>query len=302
MQDIERTPNNWAKDKVLTPEILQILNTTKNQDLIYGISVQGHGSYPDSELLESPRIDLTLSEDLSNSLYYPLLYYTNQIKEMDEFIGELIEALSKRKEETILVMYGDHLPGFQLQETDLTNGSLFQTEYIVWDNFGMTKQNEDLEAYQLSAHVLDSLDIHNGLITKLHQTQKDSDIYLDELKVLEYDMLYGDLDCFNGVNPYTKTDLQMGTVPIKISEAHFVSAPPEGETAEEDSSGVIVTGSNFTPFSKILVNDKIYDTKFINRSMLRASINELKSGDVITVIQSGNDNVPLSSTDPYVIP
>lgn len=302
MQDIERNPNNWAKDKVLTPEILQILNTTKNQDLIYGISVQGHGSYPDSELMENPRIDLTLGEGLSDSLYYPLLYYSNQIKEMDEFIGELIEALSNRKEETILVMYGDHLPGFQLEETDLTNGSLFQTEYIVWDNFGMTKQNEDLEAYQLSAHVLDLLDIHNGLITKLHQTQKDSDIYLDELKVLEYDMLYGDLDCFNGVNPYTKTELKMGTVPIKISEAHFVPAPPEGESVEDDSAKVIVTGSNFTPFSKILVNDKIYDTKFINRSMLSAPINELKSGDVITVIQSGNDNVPLSSTEPYVIP
>lgn len=303
MQDIERTPNNWAKDKVLTPEILQVLNTTQNQDLIYAISVQGHGSYPDSALIENPRIDLTLGEDLSDSLYYPLLYYTNQIKEMDEFIGELIDSLSKREEETILVMYGDHLPGFQIEETDLTNGSLFQTEYIVWSNFDMPTQDEDLEAYQLSAHVLDLLDIHNGLITKLHQTQKDSDIYLEELKILEYDMLYGDLECFNGVNPYTKTELQMGTVPIQISEAHFVPASSVNEEIEKDiSASIVVTGSNFTPYSKILVNDTVYDTTFINRSMLSAPIEELNSGDIITVIQSGNDSVPLSSTDPYVIP
>ena len=303
MQDIERTPNNWAKDKVLTPEIIQVLNTTKNQDLIYAISVQGHGSYPDSALIENPRIDLTLSEDLSDSLYYPLLYYTNQIKEMDEFIGELIDVLSSRGEETILVMYGDHLPGFQLEDTDLTNGTLFQTEYIVWSNFDMPTHDEDLEAYQLSAHVLDLLDIHNGLITKLHQTQKDSDIYLEELKILEYDMLYGDLECFNGTNPYTKTELKMGTVPIKITEAHFVPAPAENEgTEEEVSASIVVTGSNFTPYSKIQVNDTVYETTFINRSMLSAPIEELNSGDVITVIQSGNDGVPLSSTDPYVIP
>ncbi len=303
MQNIERTPNNWAKDKVLTPEIIQVLNTTKNQDLIYTISVQGHGSYPDSALIENPRIDLTLEEDLSDSLYYPLLYYTNQIKEMDEFIGELIEALSSREEETILVMYGDHLPGFQIEETDLTNGSLFQTEYIIWSSFDMKKHNEDLEAYQLSAHVLDLLDIHNGLITKLHQTQKDSDIYLEELKILEYDMLYGDLECFNRVNPYIKTELKMGSVPIQISEAHVIPAPPESEAAEEDVGvSIVVTGSNFTPYSKIQINDTSYDTTFINRSMLRAPIEELKSGDVITVIQSGNDSVPLSSTNPYVIP
>ena len=303
MQEAERTPNNWAKDEVLTPEIIQVLNTTKNQDFIYAISVQGHGSYPDSALIENPRIDLTLSEELSDSLYYPLLYYTNQIKEMDEFIGELIQALLSREEETILVMYGDHLPGFQIDETDLTNGSLFQTEYIIWSNFDMPVHDEDLEAYQLSAHVLDLLDIHNGLITKLHQTQKDSDIYLEELKILEYDMLYGDLECFNGVNPYTKTELQMGTVPIKISEAHFVPAPAESETTENDvSASIVVTGSNFTPYSKIQINDTVYDTTFINRSMISAPIEELNSGDVITVIQSGNDGVPLSTTDPYVIP
>lgn len=303
MQDIERTPNNWAKDKVLTSEILQVLNTTKNQDFIYAISVQGHGSYPDSSLIENASIDLTLSEDLPESLYYPLLYYTNQIKEMDDFIGELLDSLTKRDEKTIVVMYGDHLPGFQLEDTDLTNGSLFQTEYIMWSNFEMEQIDEDLEAYQLSAHILDRLDIHNGLITKLHQTQKDSDIYLEELKILEYDMLYGDLDCFNGVNPYEKTDLKMGTLPILISEAHFSPAPEASETDEEKPvSTVVVTGSNFTPYSKIQVNDKIYETKFINRSLLSAPIDGLTSGDVVTVIQSGNDNVPLSSTAPYLVP
>lgn len=36
-------------------------------------------------------------------------YYVNQIHEMDTFIGELTNMLSRRNEETVLVMYGDHL-------------------------------------------------------------------------------------------------------------------------------------------------------------------------------------------------
>lgn len=31
---------------------------------------------------------------------------------MDSFIGELVDMLKRRKEETVLVMYGDHLPTF----------------------------------------------------------------------------------------------------------------------------------------------------------------------------------------------
>ena len=135
---------------------------------------------------------------------------------MDDFIKALTEQLSKRNEKTVLVMQGDHLPGFQIDETNLTNANLFQTEYIIWSNFDMNVEKEDIEAYQLSATVQKYLNMHEGLITKLHQTQKDSDIYLDELQVLIYDMLYGDMECFGGINPYTPTNIQMGINKIKL--------------------------------------------------------------------------------------
>ena len=40
------TPMGWAKDKILTKYIMEALKSTKGQDYIYTISVQGHGSYP----------------------------------------------------------------------------------------------------------------------------------------------------------------------------------------------------------------------------------------------------------------
>ena len=294
MQNIERTPLNWAKDAVLTPEILNILDSTLNQDYVYAISVQGHGSYPDSELLDNPAISISLSEDLSKDLYYPLLYYVNQIYEMDQFIKTLTDELSKRDEKTILVMYGDHLPSFPIDETNLANENLFQTEYIIWSNYTMEQVDQDLEAYQLAASVFDQLDIHEGLITKLHQTQKNSDIYLDELQVLIYDMLYGNMDCFGGVNPYIQTDLQMGTDTISVSRSDYVGSSTEGEDGL-----LVINGHNFTPYSKIYINDEFHNTIFINSTLLVATLPELVEGDKINVIQSGNDMYELSRTEDY---
>ena len=46
-------------------------------------------------------------------------YYADQTREMDKFIGSLVKALKKRKEETILVMYGDHLPSLCITQAKI---------------------------------------------------------------------------------------------------------------------------------------------------------------------------------------
>ena len=53
---------------------------------------------------------------------------------MDEFIKDLIEELKNYDEDVVLVMYGDHLPGFELTNDDVENGNLYQTEYFIWSN------------------------------------------------------------------------------------------------------------------------------------------------------------------------
>lgn len=47
MPAVEKTPTNWAKDGVLKDQILQALDVTEDQaDLVFTVSVQGHGKYP----------------------------------------------------------------------------------------------------------------------------------------------------------------------------------------------------------------------------------------------------------------
>ena len=63
----------------------------------------------------------------------------NEIHEVDRMIDTLIKELSNRKEETVLVLYGDHLPSLDIQKDDLSNANLYQTQYVIWDNMNLKK-------------------------------------------------------------------------------------------------------------------------------------------------------------------
>ena len=169
MENVERNELGWARDSILFNEILTALDSTPGSDLVFTVSVQGHGKYPDEEILEN-NIDLIDIDDAyDDTTINGLKYYIAQLHEMDELIARLTEEFSKRDEDIVLVLYGDHLPGFGFEAGDLSEGSLLQTEYAVWTNFDLPAEHLDLEAYQLSAYVLGRLGMDNGLITKLHQ-------------------------------------------------------------------------------------------------------------------------------------
>lgn len=297
MEDLEFTPLGWAKDSILTDEIRKILESTKTQDFIYAISVQGHGAYPTQAILEDPEIDLTLPEGFSKETYYGMLYYSNEIHKMDHFIGELVSYLEQCGEPTVLIMYGDHLPGFSLLPEQLTNNSLFQTEYVLWSNFELEREQMDLEAYQLYPYLFERLDIQEGLIPKLHRTQKDSDIYLEQLKMLEYDMLYGNLDCYGGVNPFKPTNLQMGTTPASIYSYRV-------NISDTDSEQYLlhIVGDYFNTYSRLCINGSpVKDVQIESRNLLVADNLKLKNGDKISIAQIGKDGKILSSTNELIV-
>lgn len=270
MNNIERNPTGWCKDKTLTGEIIKTLDSTPNPDFIYTISVQGHGKYSSFE------------------------YYCQQINEMDEFIRSLVNTLRTRSEPTVLVMYGDHLPGFEWSESEMKNGSLFQTEYVVWNNMNLPAVKKDVEAYQLAAHVLDMLDIHEGTMMRFHQKyfndkNVDKESYLEDMKTLEYDILYGSHEVYGGESPYQTTDLKMGIDDITIDDVVY------------NDSNVLIYGNNFTPYSKICLDGKAVETTFVWPELIIAKNvpeNKVKDSE-ISVWQIGRDKVPLSEAGTF---
>ena len=314
----EYNPKDWAKDFYLTDEILKSLNSTEGSDFVYTISVQAHGDYPKEKILENPKIEVSglPDEETTNAF----TYYVNQLHEVDQFVGQLVEALSNRNEKTVLVLFGDHLPTLGFSDEDLINNSIFQTEYVVWSNFDMPKNNQDLTAYQLTSSVLNSLDIDNGVLTKFHNQFKNTSEYLDDLKLLQYDMLYGEKYIYGGINPFIASDLKMGTYDISITDVYEETTTTEEvetlaniETSEdpetieeidelEGKNNLVVKGDNFNKFSKIYINGKYTKTIFIDSNTLMVNDITLEPNSSIVVTQRTTGGGKLSSTNEFIYP
>lgn len=293
MRKAEENELSWAKDKVLTGEIMRVLAHTKERDFIYAISVQGHGAYPEEPVLAENSLDIQLPEELSE-YYYQYLYYVHQLKEMDDFIKELVLNLSSCQEEVVLVLYGDHLPSLELSDDLLKNKNAFQTEYVIWSNFALQAEDADLQSYQLTARVLEVLDMVDGIMPQYHQHHWDDEDYLDKMQLLMYDMLYGEMEVYDGVNPYEPTALQMGLKPIRIREVYLREALPEKEEPM-----LYVSGQNFTEYSKVSVNEEEVETIFLTDRLLAVRKLPKTEEDVyyIKVQQKGSDDIVLSETE-----
>lgn len=285
MQDYEKTILGWAKDSILTKYIFKCLNETEGRDLVYTISVQGHGGYtPNDRYDRHVSIKETSPERASTRVQ--LEYYANMLYEMDEFVGELVAAIDNFEEDTILVMYGDHLPSLDIQQSELTNRSVYQTDYIIYSNCGINYGRKNISADEIASYVFERLGMHNGVINTFRQTHKSDPNFKENLAALEYDMLYGDNLIFNGINPYKPTDMVMGL--DKISIFNII---PNG--TKENS--YLVLGQNFTNYSKVYVNDSQQSTKFIDHNTLQVNLDDpLEFEDMITVWQSH-----LTCTAPY---
>src|SRR5699024_5366224 len=268
-EEDDKNPLGWTRDRVLTDEIIKCLDSTEDQpDYVYTISVQGHGAYPEEPILEDPEITVAgaATEEKNNQWEY----YVNEIHEMDEFVGELVAALEDYPEDVVLVMYGDHLPTMGLEVEDLENKYLFQTQYVMWDNFGLEKDDVNLAAYQMAAEVLDRVGIHEGTIFRYHQTRRNTRNYQVDLEVLQYDLLYG--ECYSygldGETPYERLSIQLGVVPITLTGAESVG-----------NNTWYFYGENFTASSRVEVNGEMMETIFLDNNTLMVNDLELKDGD-----------------------
>lgn len=288
MNVLQMTENGWAKDDVLTRHIMNALDSTEQQDFVFGITVQGHGAYPEEKVLEEPRITVQGIEDEGRTNAWE--YYVNQLYETDVFIADLITELTERGEPTVLILYGDHLPTMGLEAKDLKNRYLYNTNYVIWDNIGLEKKDRNLPSYQLMAEVFDKLGIHSGTIFNYHQTRRQTKHYLADLEMLQYDMLYGKAYIYGGEENRPKKDgnFQMGVLDVKIT----------GFQVNFDKTYSFY-GENLTANSKIYVNGVKQKTQFLNNTRIELKECQLKEGDIIVVSQVGSSERVFRSTVEY---
>lgn len=285
----DTNPNDWVRDHNLTKYILQAMESTEGPDYVYTISVQGHGDYPEEPVLENPKI--TVSGASSQAENYKWEYYCNQIYEMDQFIKELTDELSKLDEDVVLVMYGDHLPPMGLTVTDVKNKYLFQTEYVIWDNMGLEKQDKNLAAYQMAAEVMDRVGIHEGNVFRFHQARRNTKNYQVDLEMLQYDILYGEKYVYGGKNPFERVKMHLGVEDAQLDSIEKIS---DGQ--------YYIKGKNLTQSAFLEVNGELVAANFVDENTLLLLDTELKENDTVDIAIRSNSSTHrvLTRTEKYI--
>lgn len=291
---LDFTPRGWARDSQLDDIMLERLRQTGGRDYITTITVQCHGRYP--KVFTKTMTDLTCyfegqyAEDLEKQAAWQ--YYVNMCRELDNMLADLLEKLNTLDEPTVVFMYGDHLPSLSLLETDLDGISLYQTEWVMWDNIGLPAEKKDLISYQASAYIFNRLKLSGGLMQRFHNKYMRSpnqEDYLHKLELLEYDTLYGQNYAYDGFNPFPQTNMQMGIREIKVTGF------------EDHGEQVWIKGTNFNGYSCVVIDGKEVVTRRFNETLMAVSAEDFKKGSELYVIQRGDDSIELSRTETVII-
>lgn len=180
-------------------------------------------------------------------------------------------------------------PPWALRTRIWRTGDMYQTSYVIWNNFGLDMQGGDLQAFQLSAYVLGQLGIENGVLNRFHQTfgpDCEEEDYITFLRVLEYDMLYGEHVIYEGDAPYEPTDLRLGCEPIVC----------EYYTYDPATATISVYGENFTTYSDILVDGQRRNAVFADETRLIARANGVTEDSEVCVGQFTREGEELGRT------
>lgn len=290
MYNLNYTPRGWAKDDVLDDVMIERMKATEGRDYITTITVQGHGRYPKSytHTLTDLTCEFGGKYEGDEEKRVAWTYYINMIRETDNMLHSLLYEIEKLDEPTVVFMYGDHLPSLNLEETDLDGITLYQTEWAMWDNFGLAKKDQDIMAYQASTYIFDRLGLEGGLMQKFHEkymNDENQEEYMSMFEMLEYDTLYGEDYAFDGFNPFPQTKMKLGLRNITVTDFQI------------QGDDMYILGENFNEFSEVYIDGKSVKTKYINASKLRVKLEDVKNGAILYVAQAGDDHVVLSVTD-----
>ncbi len=286
MNVIEFTSQGWATDDIMIEHIMNCMNSTPERDYVFGITVEGHGSYPTEKLIENPIIEVEGLEDEGETNSWE--YYLDLVYKMDQFVANLIAAVEAKGEPTVIVFYGDHLPTMGIETEDVKSKYLYNTNYVIWDNIGLEKKDQNLAAYQITGEVFEQIGIQSGTVFNYHSERRKSRNYLEDLELLQYDLLYGEQYAYQGEEVLKDVHMQMGILDVTLR----VMLPTfEG--------GYSLIGENFTVNSKVYINGASQKRSFVNNTKIDLPEAELEEGDLITVSQVGSSDTIFRTSATY---
>jgi phosphoglycerol transferase MdoB-like AlkP superfamily enzyme len=128
---VERSP--FISDRALYDEVLDHLEATQEPLLLNVVSMQNHGPFLDRH--DKP---IRSRGDLPSSVLAEASQYATGLRHSDDALQTFIEQLEELEERTVVVFYGDHLPGFWPESVRQKTGTrlMHETPFFVYSNFG----------------------------------------------------------------------------------------------------------------------------------------------------------------------
>ncbi len=114
----------YISDESLAKQIIKEYEENKDiNKFIFAVSIGNHIRGLDSKhnFIENYPypVSVTLNGDLDEEAYTDLVNYINGIYLANEAFAKLVSYFEQKKEPTVLVMYGDHMPGFSKEALTL---------------------------------------------------------------------------------------------------------------------------------------------------------------------------------------
>ncbi len=283
MNGYEKNERGWVKDTILTKYIKKALDSTEGSNLVYTIAVQGHSAYPEDalKLYDFPiKVSGNLSDKDKNQLYY----YANQLKETDDFIGDVMKMVDNSDEDTLVVFYSDHMPALNLFLNEKFYLDAYKAPFAFYSNFKMNNYNfSNTESYNISSMAMELAGVNYGPMEKFRTYLKNDENYEKYEELLEYDLLFGKNYYLSKEERAKKNSMKMGLDDVSISYV------------EHENDSILIKGLNFTENSSAYINNKKIDTIFIDDKTLK--IKEIEKGDTLVVKQLGRNNGLLSQSN-----
>lgn len=270
----------FPPDTLNIDSMKSILSSDKPQ-FIYNITVESHGGYSHGDYK-----NYDFNGNLSVKEKNELQNFIDKLKGVDEYIGELVDYVKKSGEPTVIAMFGDHLPSLTVineNEKVLDNDNKYLSDFFIWDNIGLPKEEVTIEANEFTTYILDKLNMVSGIMPTFHKEFKNDKNYDKDFELLQYDMLFGKKYII-GDNKYEKSNMKMGLKDIAL------------DNYEINGDKITVHGQNFNYKSSILINGKKIATELKDSNTLIGSEVPIKIKN-IAVGQIGKYDKVLSESN-----
>jgi hypothetical protein len=139
--------------------IIAELSDAEQPQMIMALSIQNHGPYDAVPLADSARPDIAV-DGLDGLPRTALQTYLAMLEATDAQLARLIEFVDARERDTLLLIYGDHLPPLvrvfgELPFRDGRRAEEQPVPYLLIDNRSREARSEDYPSWFLPAVVLE---------------------------------------------------------------------------------------------------------------------------------------------------